>query len=144
MTFPYQMYLTKYKLTSSPVRIYDKKKGYLLPNECYTINICALVVDVWDSPKVSFMLIRNLIVKQFLCSVFMGISQMLILKPASPVTAAGLSLSGAHRWRPLLSCWLPSELRGPPWFPRQTLCPSRGAVCYFQAGEARRPPHCVC
>ena len=64
MTFPDQMYLTKYKLTSSPMKIYDKKKGYLLPNEFDTINICALLVDVWDSPKASFMIIRNLSVKQ--------------------------------------------------------------------------------
>ena len=122
------MYLTKYKLTSSPMRIYDKKKGYLLPNELYAINICALVVDVWDSPKVSFMFIRNLTVKQFLCSVFMGISRMLILKPASPVTAAGLSLSGAHRRRPLLSCGLPSELRGPPSTAVNTLIPKAAFV----------------
>lgn len=100
MTFPDQMYLIKYKLTSSPIRIY-KKKGYLLPNEFYTINICALLVDVRDSQSQGILYDYQKLdcetVAQFLCSVFMGLSQMLILKPTSLVTEAGLGLSGAHK-----------------------------------------------
>ena len=93
---------------------------------------------LWNSSSISLFIFYGLISNVDSKTNFPGNRSRTQLVRCPQMKASFILLTSYLVEWPALNCgWAP-------WFPRQPLCPSRGAVCYFQAGEAWRLAPIVC